>query len=46
MLTATADDGTKIDGMLDPETLALTGVWSNVGELEAGSYAGGGCRLN
>ncbi len=46
VLTATADDGTKIDGMLDPETLALSGVWSNVEALEAGSYVGGGCRLN
>ena len=45
-LTATAVDGTKIDGMLDPDTLSLSGVWSNVDALEAGSYVGGGCRLN
>ena len=45
-ITATATDGTKIDGVLDPETLSLSGVWSNVDALEAGSYAGGGCLLN
>ena len=46
VLTATSDDGTKIDGTLDPDTLSLNGVWSNVGALQAGSYAGAGCRLN
>jgi len=45
-LSATAEDGTRIDGVLDPETLSLSGVWSNVDELQAGSYVGGGCRLN
>ncbi len=45
-LTAQSDDGTKIDGKLDEETLTLSGVWSNVTALEAGSYTGAGCRLN
>ncbi len=45
-LTATAVDGTKIDGDLDDETLILSGVWSNVSALQAGTYTGGGCRLN
>ncbi|MEB8432879.1 hypothetical protein OO007_11615 [Cocleimonas sp. KMM 6892] len=45
-LTAKSDDGTEIDGVLDEETLTLSGVWSNVTDLEAGSYVGGGCRLN
>ncbi len=45
-LIATSADGTKIDGVLDGDTLTLSGVWSNVTALEAGSYVGGGCRLN
>ena len=45
-LTAQSADGTEIDGVLDEETLSLSGVWSNVTALEAGSYIGGGCRLN
>lgn len=45
-LTATAADGTEINGELDLETLSLNGVWSNLNELEAGSFTGGGCRLN
>ena len=45
-LTVTATDGTEIDGVLDTDTLSLSGVWSNVNALEAGSYTGGGCRLN
>jgi hypothetical protein len=45
-LTAKSADGTEIDGVLDEETLTLSGVWSNVTDLEAGSYVGGGCRLN
>jgi len=45
-LTAKSADGTEIDGVLDEDTLTLSGVWSNVTDLEAGSYVGGGCRLN
>ncbi len=45
-LTATAADGTKIDAELDEDTLTISGVWSNVSALEAGSYTGAGCRLN
>jgi len=45
-LTAKSADGTEIDGVLDVDTLTLSGVWSNVTALEAGSYIGAGCRLN
>ena len=45
-LTAASVDGTKIDGDLDVDTLTLSGVWSNVTALEAGTYTGSGCRLN
>ena len=45
-LTAKTVDGTNINGDLDADTLSLSGVWSNVSALEAGTYTGGGCRLN
>lgn len=45
-LTVTTASGTKIDGVLDEETFTINGVWSNVTDLQAGSFAGGGCRLN
>ena len=45
-LTVTASNGTRIDGVLDPETLSLSGVWSNVDNLQAGAYVGAGCLLN
>lgn len=45
-LTAKTVDGTNINGDLDADTLSLSGVWSNVSALKAGTYTGGGCRLN
>lgn len=45
-LDVTAADGTKIDGLIDETTRALTGVWANVSVLDAGTFSGGGCKLN
>ena len=45
-LTVLAADGTTIDGVIDSTTLALTGVWQNLGNLSNGGFSGGGCKLN
>ncbi|MFW5427362.1 MAG: hypothetical protein ACKE8R_08935 [Methylophagaceae bacterium] len=45
-LDVTAADGTAIDGLIDETTRALTGVWANVSVLDAGTFSGGGCKLN
>ena len=39
-------NGTAVNGILNTETQAITGVWSNVSALQTGTFSGGGCRLN
>ena len=46
VLTAKAEDETVLNALLDTEALSLDGVWTNVGANKAGTYVGGGCRLN
>ncbi len=45
-LTVVAADGTTIDGVIDSATLALAGLWQNLGNLSNGGFSGGGCKLN
>ena len=44
--SARASDGTVINGVLNTETQAVSGVWSNVSALQTGVFSGGGCQLN
>ncbi len=44
--SARSSDGTQINGIINLQTQALTGVWSNVSLLQTGTFSGGGCRSN
>jgi hypothetical protein len=46
ILAATAENGAEINGKVNKATLTLEGVWSNVSALAAGTFSGGGCKLN
>lgn len=44
--SARTADGTAINGILNTETNAVIGVWSNVAALQTGTFSGGGCKIN
>lgn len=45
-LTVTTQNGSEINGLVEENTLLMTGVWANVSNLTAGNFNGGGCKLN
>lgn len=45
-LTATASDGTAIDGILNIATGGFSGTWNNSAQGLSGTFSGSGCQLN
>lgn len=45
-LSASTADGISINGTLNTDTHAFTGVWTNLAALQTGTFSGGGCKLN